>query len=459
MPKAKTRYICQECGYGAPKWLGRCPGCGAWNSMVEEAVQGTGAGGSGASRLGSLAMGDNPRPITEVEAREEERLSTGIGELDRALGGGVVPGSFILVAGDPGIGKSTLMLQMSNSIGLTGRTVLYVSGEESSRQIRLRADRLGPLSGALFVVAETNIRVIEDHIASVAPSLVIIDSIQTAYDPELESAPGSVGQVREAAARLMRVAKVSGVPIFIVGHVTKTGTIAGPRVLEHMVDTVLYLEGERNHAFRILRAVKNRFGSTNEIGVFEMQQGGLIDVKNPSQIFLSEKPVGVSGSCVVASLEGTRPILVELQALVSSMNFGAPRRTTMGVDYNRVAIILAVLEKRVGLSLATEDVYVNVVGGIRLDDPAADLGIATAIASSHKGKAVDADSIVLGEIGLSGEVRSVSRLEARLSEAAKLGFKRCIIPRRNLPQGEEMRLGMEIEGVATLREALEAVIG
>ncbi|HHV62942.1 MAG TPA: DNA repair protein RadA [Firmicutes bacterium] len=459
MSKAKTRYICQECGYSAPKWLGRCPGCGAWNSMIEEVVEATGAGGPATSRSGLFTTGDRPRPITEVEACQEERFSTGIGELDRALGGGIVPGSFILVAGDPGIGKSTLMLQMSNHIGLTGKPVLYVSGEESSRQIRLRADRLGPLSGDLFVVAETNIRVIEDHVASVSPSLVIIDSIQTAYDPELESAPGSVSQVREVAARLMRLAKVSGTPIFVVGHVTKTGVIAGPRVLEHMVDTVLYLEGERNHAFRILRAVKNRFGSTNEIGVFEMQQGGLIDVKNPSQIFLSEKPVGVSGSCVVASLEGTRPILVELQALVSSMNFGAPRRTTMGVDYNRVAIILAVLEKRVGLSLAMEDVYVNVVGGIRLDDPAVDLGIATAIASSHKGKAVDGGSIVLGEIGLSGEVRAVSRLEARLSEAAKLGFKRCIIPRRNVPQGKEMRLDMEIEGVATLREALDAAIG
>ncbi|HHY47443.1 MAG TPA: DNA repair protein RadA [Firmicutes bacterium] len=451
MPRIRSRFVCQECGYEAPKWLGRCPGCGAWNTLVEEVYEPSHASSH------PQESRDTPTPVISTEVEPEERFPVGIGELDRVLGGGIVPGSVILVAGDPGIGKSTLLLQLSDMVACAGLPVLYVSGEESKRQVTLRARRLGLKSPGLFVVSETDVDAIENHASRLHPGVVVVDSIQTMWTPSLESSPGSVAQVREAAWRFVRFAKSSGTAIFVVGHVTKSGMIAGPRVLEHMVDTVLYFEGERHHTFRILRAVKNRFGSTNEIGIFEMNESGLSEVRNPSAFFLLDRAVPVPGVAVTASMEGTRPILVEVQALVSGASFGTPRRVTIGVDYNRLAIILAVLEKRVGLLLSGEDVYVSVVGGLRLDDPASDLAVACSVASSTRGRPCNPGTVAIGEIGLSGEVRPVDRVEARVGEALRLGFKRCIVPSRNLKVVGALPLDVEVIGVETLGEALEHI--
>jgi len=400
---------------------------------------------------------EKPQPIIHIESSREPRVSTTISELNRVLGGGVVPGSLILVGGDPGIGKSTLLLQTSNAIAGSGLKVLYVSGEESMRQTKLRADRLGSLSERLFVLSETNLQYIEEAIDAMQPDFLVIDSIQTVYQPTVESAPGSVAQVRECTSAFMRIAKGRGIATVLVGHVTKEGAIAGPRLLEHMVDCVLYFEGERHHSYRILRAVKNRFGSTNEMGIFDMTEGGLVEVKNPSELFLQERPLGVAGSIVVASMEGTRPVLVEMQALVSATNFPSPRRMATGIDHHRLALIIAVLEKRMGMFLQNQDAYVNVAGGIRLDEPAVDLAIAVAIASSFRDMPTQPFDVVIGEIGLTGEVRAVSRAEQRVKEAQKLGFKRIIMPENSL-RGWTQPKDIEIIGVSTVAEALTAAL-
>lgn len=446
--QVRSYFYCRECGHQSARWLGRCPGCGTWNSLVEEAGTRPASG-----RFSS--EGTPPSPVTEISVQGEERLPTGIGELDRVLGGGVVPGSLLLVGGDPGIGKSTLLLQVAHRFS-DKLQVLYVSGEESVRQIRLRADRLGTLSPNLLLVAETDIDLIERHLRNVRPPVAIIDSIQTMFKGELGSAPGSVGQVRECAAQLMRLAKASGMSIFLVGHVTKEGLLAGPRVLEHMVDTVLYLEGGRHQSFRILRGVKNRYGSTHEIGVFDMQGQGLMEVVNPSLLFLNRHPGGnVPGTAVAASLEGTRPLLVEIQALVSPAGYGVPRRMTAGVDHNRVALITAVLEKRIGLNLGSNDIYVNAVGGVKIDEPAVDLGIALALASSFRDLPVQSGLAVAGEIGLTGELRPAAGAAKRVNEAFKLGFSHFLLSSQSdLPgkaEGEIWRAG-------TLAEALDVAI-
>lgn len=452
MAKHRSRFVCQACGYESVKWLGRCPGCGQWNTMVEEVAV---AAGHARARGGSA----EPVPLVHVTREEVQRLDTRIGELNRVLGGGVVPGSIVLVGGDPGIGKSTLLLQMADRIAAQGHVVLYISGEESPQQTKLRAERLGVVSERLLVLAETDLLHIRHHVARVRPALVIIDSVQTVYHPDVASAPGSVAQVRECTAHLMRMAKEEGVATFVVGHVTKDGAIAGPKLLEHMVDAVLYFEGERHHAYRILRAVKNRFGSTNEIGIFEMKDTGLHEVVNPSAHFLSERPTGVAGSTVVASLEGTRPVLVEVQALVTPTSFATPRRMATGVDPNRVALLLAVLEKRVGLFLQHHDAYVNVAGGVRLDEPAVDLAVVVSVASSFRDEPTDPHDVVVGEVGLTGEVRGVSRLEQRVREAHKLGFRRVIVPAQNLSGGWDPPPGMRLVGVRTVEEALEVAFG
>lgn len=428
--------------------MGRCPGCGQWNTLVEERTE------SGKKIVGGISTGEKPLPVTVIQTEEETRISTGIGELDRVLGGGIVPGSLILIGGDPGIGKSTLLIQISQEVGQAGR-VLYVSGEESAKQTKLRANRLGVDNPNVYVVAETRLKTIEEYISEILPRIVIIDSIQTVFSEELQSAPGSVSQVRDCTARLMRIAKEQDIPIFIVGHVTKEGAIAGPRVLEHMVDTVLYFEGERHHTFRILRGVKNRFGSTNEIGIFEMGDRGLRQVVNPSEIFLTKRNEKVSGSAVVSSMEGTRPVLAELQALVSTTNYGVPRRTVTGVDYNRVALTIAVLEKRIGLGLGNQDIFVNVVGGIKIDEPAADLGVALSIVSSYRDLPIPAGTVIIGELGLTGEIRPVSRIEARVKEAEKLGFNKVIIPADN--QGRFGKTEVSVAGVRNISEAMEEV--
>ncbi|MBI5379445.1 MAG: DNA repair protein RadA [Nitrospirae bacterium] len=450
--KPKTIFACQTCGHQSPKWLGRCPDCGQWNSLVEERIVPT----TTSSRRGT---GGSERPISllEVTSSQVDRASTGMEELDRVLGGGVVPGSLILIGGDPGIGKSTLVLQAVSVISRVHGPVLYVSGEESPQQIRLRADRLGVLAPDLLLLAETSLPEITKALGEVRPRLLVIDSIQTIFTPEISSAPGSISQVREVAGQLMVHAKRHHLPVFLVGHVTKDGAIAGPRVLEHIVDTVLYFEGEKGQPFRILRAVKNRFGSTNEIGVFEMKTAGLQEVVNPSEIFMAERPLDVPGSVVVSSLEGTRPLLVELQALVSPTVFGMPRRTAIGVDPNRVSLLLAILEKRAGLRLTGQDVYVNVVGGITIEEPAVDLGVCLAVASSHREIPIDSRTLVFGEVGLAGEIRAVSQAEVRVKEAAKLGFSRCVLPER-CQSPALSAYPIEILGVATVGEALEAVL-
>ncbi|MBW7455382.1 DNA repair protein RadA [Paenibacillus sepulcri] len=423
--------------------------------MVEEKESVVKTPGLG-SRL--IQTKEKPQSIIHIDNEQEPRIETTLLELNRVLGGGVVPGSLILVGGDPGIGKSTLLLQTSHALASQGLTVLYISGEESVRQTRLRADRLGALTEKLYVLCETNMDQISDAIESLEPDFLVIDSIQTVYDPSVSSAPGSVSQVRECTAHFMRVAKVKGIATVLVGHVTKEGAIAGPRLLEHMVDCVLYFEGERHHSYRLLRAVKNRFGSTNEIGIFEMGELGLREVSNPSELFLSERPLGVSGSTVVASMEGTRPVLVELQALVATTNFPSPRRMSTGIDHNRMSLIIAVLEKRMGMFLQTQDAYLNVAGGVKLDEPAVDLAAAVSIASSFRDAPTRPFDVVFGEIGLTGEVRAVSRAEQRVKEAHKLGFKRVIMPTKSL-KGWSPPAGIEIIGVETVAEALSAALG
>lgn len=447
--KKKTSYTCQQCGHQTARWMGRCPGCGEWNSLVEEKPAPEHTTSRGISGAG-------PVPVTDVMITDEERYSTGMSELDRVLGGGLVPGSLVLVGGDPGIGKSTLLLQAALSIAVQVGVVLYVSGEESTRQVKMRAQRLQALHHNLLLMAETDMSVVERVIRQVNPVAVILDSIQTVYHPDVTSSPGSVAQVRECTGILMKVAKSTSIPVFVVGHVTKEGTLAGPRVLEHMVDTVLYFEGERHQSFRILRAVKNRFGSSHELGIFEMGGGGLIEVNNPSALFMDQRPEAVAGSAIVPSLEGTRPLLVEIQALVCPTGFGTPRRMTAGLDYNRVALIMAVLERRVGLRLANYDAYVSAVGGVKLDEPAVDLAIALAIASSFREIPLTNGLVVLGEVGLTGEIRSVSGMDKRLQEAAKLGFTRCIGPQRER-QGTSLGI-IDYTGIKSLAQALEAAM-
>lgn len=449
--KQKSIYTCQQCGYQSPKWLGKCPDCGQWNSLVEETL----AVLKGKGKQATAASGLPPQRLTEVQSSEEDRIRCGIGELDRVLGGGVVAGSFTLIGGDPGIGKSTLLLQAVDRLARVG-TVLYVTAEESARQVKLRGERLGVSARDLFLLPETALETILDRVRELKPGFLVIDSIQTIFTAALDSAPGSVSQVRECAGRLMQVAKGDGIPTFIVGHVTKDGAIAGPRMLEHMVDTVLYFEGDPGHPYRILRAVKNRFGSTNEIGVFSMGEAGLAEVTNPSKLFLAERPEGAAGSAVVPALEGSRPILVELQALVSGSSYGTPRRTTMGIDHNRVSLLVAVLEKKVGLSLLAQDIFLNVAGGVRLAEPAVDLGVMAALASSHLNKAIPPRTILFGEVGLAGEVRAVSRPELRVKEAARLGFDRCLLPAGNL-KNLEAPPGMELIGIRRAEEALDGL--
>lgn len=455
MAKLKSKFVCTECGTESAKWLGKCPGCGGWNSMVEEKETAVRTAGLGTQLIHTK---EKPQPIIHIESGREPRIETRMRELNRVLGGGVVPGSLILVGGDPGIGKSTLLLQTSHALAAKGLMVLYISGEESVRQTKMRADRLGVLTDTLYVLCETNIESIGEAIEQVQPDFLVIDSIQTVFDPSVQSAPGSVSQVRECTAYFMRIAKVKGIATVLVGHVTKEGAIAGPRLLEHMVDCVLYFEGERHHSYRLLRAVKNRFGSTNEIGIFEMGEAGLREVDNPSELFLSERPLGVSGSTVVASMEGTRPVLVELQALVAATNFPSPRRMSAGIDHHRMALIIAVLEKRMGMFLQNQDAYVNVAGGVKLDEPAVDLAAAVSLASSFRDAPTRPYDVFFGEVGLTGEVRGVSRAEQRVKEAEKLGFKRVIMPDRSL-KGWKPPGGIEIIGVGTVAEALRAALG
>lgn len=454
MVKVKTKFFCTECGYESPKWYGKCPGCGSWNSMVEETEKVVKTQGL---TSGIFHTKEKPLPIINIESGKEPRIMTGIGELNRVLGGGVVPGSLILVGGDPGIGKSTLLLQTSHEMAKAGMRVLYISGEESTRQTKLRAERLGALSPELFVLCESSMDGVEEAIDQVKPDFLVIDSIQTVYLPEVTSAPGSVSQVRECTARFMRIAKGQGIATVLVGHVTKEGAIAGPRMLEHMVDSVLYFEGERHHSYRLLRAVKNRFGSTNEIGIFEMNEAGLTGVVNPSELFLSERPLGVAGSTVVASMEGTRPMLVELQALVASTQFPSPRRMATGVDHNRMNLIIAVLEKRMGMFLQNQDAYVNLAGGVKLDEPAVDLAIAVSIASSFRDLPTKPYDVFFGEVGLTGEVRAVSRAEQRVKEAAKLGFKRVILPEKSM-KGWQGPKDIQLIGVNTVADALAVAL-
>ena len=460
MPKSKTRYVCQSCGSVQPKWMGKCPDCGEWNTLVETVVQEPAAGRPvGAALTGGAA----PQPLPEIPADGYERIPVPIVELSRVLGGGIVPGSVVLISGDPGIGKSTLLLQLCDALagpaaGGQPGPVLYVSGEESAAQIKLRAERMGIRSPNILVLAETHLESIAAQIEKLQPRLVVVDSVQSIYSDAIASGAGSVTQVRDCAAYLLRMAKAQTFPLFLVGHVTKEGAIAGPRVLEHMVDTVLYLEGERFHSFRLLRSAKNRFGSTNEVGVFEMADKGLVEVRNPSEAFLAERIPNAPGSAIAVTMEGTRPILVEVQALTNPTTFSQPRRTANGVDFNRLLLIIAVLSKRARARLADQDVFVNVVGGLQVDEPAADLAIAVAIASSARNRAVAADLALVGEVGLSGELRSVGQIPRRINEAAKLGFTRVLIPQSVARKLEHRPAGLEVVGARSLREALEITL-
>lgn len=446
----KSIFFCQNCGHEEAKWLGQCPACKEWNTFVEERID---SGITKGTTVAARAVHEaKVVPLTEVTADDDTRSETGIKELDRVLGGGIVPGSLVLVGGDPGIGKSTLLLQVCQRMAQM-KKILYISGEESQAQIKLRANRMGNFTSSLLLLCETNLGIIRSVIEKERPELVIIDSIQTMYSEDVTSAPGSVSQVRESTNVFMQLAKGLCIPIFIVGHVTKEGTVAGPRVLEHMVDTVLYFEGDRHASYRILRAVKNRFGSTNEIGVFEMRQSGLVEVENPSEYMLSGKPENASGSVVACSMEGTRPILLEIQALVCRTNFGMPRRTAAGTDYNRVNLLMAVLEKRLGMSLGNCDAYVNIAGGIKMNEPAIDLGIVMALVSSYRNRPIDEKTIVFGEVGLSGEVRAVNMPEQRVAEAKKLGFETCILPEISLKMVKEIQ-GIQLVGVKTVNEAV-----
>ena len=453
MAKTHSRYICQSCAYESARWVGRCPNCGEWNSFVEELIPGK----QKTVRAMGVSGAGVAVPLSDVDIVAEPRMAVGIPEFDRVLGGGIVPGSVVLVGGDPGIGKSTLMMQMA--AGLSGPPTLYITGEESVGQIKLRASRLdAPPADSLLLLAETNLEIIEPVVERTSPGVIIVDSIQTMYRPGLESAPGTVSQVREAAAAFMRIAKTRGIPVFLVGHVTKEGSIAGPKVVEHMVDTVLQFEGEQHHAYRILRAVKNRFGSTNEIGIFEMHDTGLREVTNPSELFLAGRRSGSSGSTVVAGMEGTRPLLVEVQALVAPTSYGVPQRSSTGFDARRLQMLLAVLERRAGMRVGQYDVFVNIAGGIRVDEPAVDLGMALSVVSSLRDIPIDAGIVAIGEIGLGGEIRTVSQIEKRVAEAQKLGFVRCVLPRNNtrsLPRHD----GMETIEVATIDQAITKLVG
>ncbi|MGC6175222.1 DNA repair protein RadA [Lacrimispora sp. 38-1] len=461
MAKGKTTaFFCRECGYESAKWLGQCPVCREWNSFVEEPVAKAEASGKrGISKIaadGGISGKIKPARLSEIVLDEQDRMKTGYEELDRVLGGGVVRGSLVLVGGDPGIGKSTLLLQVCRNLALSEKKVLYISGEESLKQIKLRANRIGEVKGELLFLCETNLDLIETAIHEEKPDVVIIDSIQTMFREEISSAPGSVSQVRESTNLLMQIAKGKGIAIFIVGHVTKEGVVAGPRVLEHMVDTVLYFEGERSASYRIIRGVKNRFGSTNEIGVFEMIESGLAEVKNPSEFMLSGRPEDASGAVVACSMEGTRPMLIEVQALITPTAFGMPRRTAAGTDYNRVNLLMAVLEKRGHYDLSHFDAYVNITGGLRMNEPALDLAILMAIVSSMKDRAIDSKTIIFGEVGLSGEVRAVSMAQQRVNEAKKLGFHTCILPKISLEKMGAVE-GIKLIGVENVREAIAGI--
>lgn len=451
--KKKNEFVCQECGYISPKYLGRCPNCGNWNTLVEEIIQ---EQATRHSRVSLTGESTKPQKLNQVTFKTEKRVQTDLEELNRVLGGGVVPGSMVLIGGDPGIGKSTLLLQVSQQLSKIDDNVLYVSGEESAEQIKMRAERLDSENNNFYVYAETDMEIIKQTIEQLLPNYVVIDSIQTMIHPEIKSAAGSVSQVRETTAELMQIAKTNQITIFIVGHVTKEGSLAGPRMLEHMVDTVLYFEGERHHTFRILRAVKNRFGSTNEIGIFEMRQEGLVEVKNPSEAFLEERLADATGSAIVCSMEGTRPILAEVQALITPSVFGNANRTAAGLDRHRVSLIMAVLEKRSGLLLQNQDAYLKAAGGVKLDEPAIDLAIAVSIASSYKDQGTSPHECFIGEIGLTGEVRRVNRIDQRVQEAKKLGFKKIYVPKNNL-QGWKVPTGIDIIGVSTVSETLRKV--
>jgi DNA repair protein RadA/Sms len=449
MKKIRTAFFCQNCGFQSPKWIGKCPACGEWNRFVEEEVR-----EFEAAMPAELQFNESPLSIDAIEADEKERISSGFQEVDRVLGGGIVGGSAVLVGGDPGIGKSTLLLQMMDNLAKENRKVLYISGEESAKQIKLRGQRIGATSNNLLILVEVSLENILKYIREIKPTAVVVDSIQTIYSSALSSAPGSVGQVREASERLIIQSKKTGIPVFLIGHVTKDGSIAGPKVLEHMVDTVLYFEGDSGHSYRIIRGIKNRYGPTNEIGVFEMRERGLIEVSNPSEYFLAERPEGTAGSVVVPSMEGTRPILVEIQALVTPTSFGMPRRTAIGVDYNRVSLLVAVLDKVCGLHLGNHDIFVNVAGGVKLDEPAVDLGIVSSIASSFLDRPIDSGTVVFGEIGLTGEVRGINQMEVRIKEAARMGFGRCIMPRTQLRDADS-RAQMKRIRIKNIKELME----
>ena len=452
MAKSKTIFVCNECGYESAKWLGKCPACNAWNSFYEEKLV---KEKDGSFISDKKTKSSKPTTLNSIEGKEATRTSTGVGELDRVLGGGLVKGSLVLLGGEPGIGKSTLILQICDKMQGEGK-VLYVSGEESAEQIKIRADRLDIKNDNILFLGETDIDLIADAIKEINPKLVIIDSIQTMYSDEITSAAGTVSQVREITARIMKICKQEAITTIIIGHVTKEGNIAGPRVLEHMVDTVLYLEGERYFSYRILRGVKNRFGSTNEVGMFEMQEKGMMEITNPSSILISEREDNPPGSIIVASIEGTRPLLIELQALTTPTVFGLPRRTANGIDYNRLTVLMAVLEKRANMNLGSQDVYLNVVSGIKLQEPAVDLGVILAVSSCFKGISIPKDVVAIGEVGLTGEVRAVSMIEKRLKEAEKLGFKKCIIPENNKKLLKD-DYKLDIIGVRNINEALKMI--
>jgi len=449
--KKETVFVCQNCGHSTGKWLGKCPECGEWNSLVEERSQPTRRPGP---RNGFKLRDVSAVPFTEIEPQDDVRIPSGVTEFDRVLGGGIVPGTLVLIGGDPGIGKSTLLLQVADKLSAAGSLVLYISGEESERQIKLRGERLAVEAKNVYILPETNLENIINEIERLKPRAIIVDSIQTVFSSAIESAPGSVSQVREVAHQFLLLAKNRGIPVFLIGHITKEGSIAGPKILEHIVDTVLYFEGERHHNHRIVRAVKNRFGAANEVGVFEMTGTGLMPVANPSQMFLQERPQNVAGSIVTACMEGTRPLLVEIQALVSGTKYGTGRRMTQGLDQNRVALLIAMLEKRAGLQLTGDDVFVNIAGGLEVDEPAVDLGVVTAIVSSFKSKTVDPHTAVFGEIGLTGEVRGAMQASVRAREAQALGFKKIVLPASNVA-GLERLLGVRVVGVKSVDEALD----
>lgn len=453
MARLKNKFVCQECGYESAKWVGKCSECNSWNSFVEEVYD-----SKAKTNLVTQSSDLKVERLMDISITDEERITTDLEELDRVLGGGIVKGSMALIGGDPGIGKSTLSVQIANNISNMGHNVLYVSGEESAKQIKMRSDRLSIKSEKLYILAETNLDIITSIVEKISPEILVIDSIQTMNDPNVESASGSVSQVRSITSSLMKLSKSRDMASLIVGHVTKDGSIAGPRVLEHMVDVVLYFEGERHNTYRLLRGVKNRFGSTNEIGMFEMRDVGLVEVKNPSEMLLSGRPEHTAGTVVVPSVEGTRPMLVEIQALVSNTLFGMPRRVATGIDYNRVVLMIAVLEKKVGMHLQNSDAYINIIGGIQIKEPAIDLGIVCAIASSFKDVSIDPKTVVLGEVGLTGELRTVSFIDKRIKEASKLGFTKAVIPKANL-KGLEKHGDIKVIGVSNTEEALRIVLG